>query len=105
MNTKNLFRERRNASWHTGLRYFRLITGSGGTPLFLLLVIGISVYLYTLLLQKLPHDFPVELLLAFIVALVVTPCSVRTFITEPDTVFLLPTESQMKTILCRQFEI
>ncbi len=96
MKTKNLFRERRNASWQTGLRYFRIIAGSGGTPLFLLLVISLSAYLYTLLLQKLPHDFPVELLLALLVALVVTPCSVRTFIKEPDTVFLLPMESHMK---------
>lgn len=96
MDTKKLFKQRRKDAWYTGLRYFRLIVGGGGTPLFLLIVIGLTAYGYSLLLKELPPHFSVELLLAFVTALILTPCSVRTFLKEPDSIFLLPSEHRMK---------
>ncbi|AQS56155.1 ABC transporter permease [Novibacillus thermophilus] len=92
---RDLFYSRLAASWAKGLRYFLLIAGNGGMPVLLVLS-GILLYdAYAAFLSWLPESFPAYVLIAAFISAVLTKTSVRTFIRQPDVVFLLPLEHHM----------
>lgn len=93
--TETLFSERRNVAWTQGLRYFILIASNGGMPILLILAAILFSYAYIAFLSWLPETFPAYVLMAFVMAVVLTKCTVRTFMEKPDVVFLLPLEHRM----------
>lgn len=99
---ESIFRTRLGAAWVKGLRYFALIGGNGGMPILLMLAAVLFVYAYVAFLKWLPETFPSFLLMAIVMSVVLTRCSVRTFIHKPDVVFLLPLEHRMGPYYFRQ---
>ncbi|MBA4496144.1 ABC transporter permease [Paenactinomyces guangxiensis] len=96
MNTGQLFKERMQTSWFHAIRMLRAIFSGGGTPLFVGIFLILLYFGYTRFLEWLPRDFPTVSLLAFIFSLFLTSSRVRTWIRQPDLVFLLPMEPGMK---------
>lgn len=93
--TRSIFQQRFKDTWKKGLRYFILISSNGGMPILLLLAAILFVHAYTVFLRLLPETFPAFLLMAFVISIVLTKSAVRTFIRQPDMVFLLPLEHGM----------
>lgn len=90
-----IFSERLRTAWGNGSRYVRLISGSSGTPVLLLLAVILFTYGYNSFLTWLPDAFPTQWLMTFVLALILTKCTVRTFLQEADVLFLLPLEHRM----------
>lgn len=93
--TDAIFQERLSTTWTKGLRYFILIASNGGMPILLILAAILFSYAYGAFLHWLPAAFPAYLLMAAVLAFALTNCSVRTFLVQPDIVFLLPLEHRM----------
>lgn len=92
---RSIFQQRLKAAWKKGLRYFILISGNGGMPILLMAAAILFVYVYVIFLRVLPEAFPVFLLMAFVLSIILTKNTVRTFMRKPDVVFLLPLEPGM----------
>jgi ABC-2 type transport system permease protein len=95
MESLQLWHNRRRASWNENLRYMRLI-GNSGFMMSILFAIIFGSYYYSLLVKVIPDSFPVIPLLAVIMTLTIVKSPIRTFLKEPDLVFLLPMEIKMK---------
>lgn len=80
--------------WNEALRYFRLIGNSGF--MFALVVAFIAgAYYYGQFLDWMPQDFPVVSIFAVVSTFLLVRSPVRTFLKQPDLVFLLPLEAKM----------
>jgi ABC-2 type transport system permease protein len=98
---KTLWWSRVQGFWGEAGKYLKIIiTGYAYLPMIFLLVLG---SLYKFLLQWLPADFPVTWVLAFILAILISRSSVRTFIKKADLVFLLPLESKLPRYFLRSY--
>ncbi|PBB04610.1 MULTISPECIES: ABC transporter permease [Salimicrobium] len=76
-------------------RYTRYIfNGHIAVVMFFLLSAG--AYFYQQWLQTVPEDFPAGLIVALVFASITTYSPIRTMIKEPDLVFLLPAEFELK---------
>ncbi|MDY7221716.1 ABC transporter permease [Halalkalibacterium halodurans] len=89
-----LWKKRAVGYWTEASRYLRLIANSGFLfTLYLLFIIG--SYYYSVLLKWLPPTFPAVPLFVVVFTVLLTRGSVRTFLKEGDTVFLLAYEARL----------
>lgn len=92
---EQLFLKRMNASWVRGIQMFMKIISNQGAPIVGFGLLLASSYAYATFLKTMPPDFPTALVLALLLAFVLTQSSIRTFMKEADLVFLLPAETRM----------
>ncbi|KAA0547533.1 ABC transporter permease [Bacillus sp. BGMRC 2118] len=69
----------------------------------LLIALSAGALYYKQWLSQLPDGFPFEWIMGIFLGLIVTMSSVRTFLKEPDLVFLLPVEHKMSVFFQRGF--
>ena len=91
----SVFHHRRKNSWRAALLIMRTIMQNGGVFVGGLILMVLSVLGYQKLIAWLTPDFPSALAMAALVSLGLAKGGVRTFLKEPDLVFLLPAESRM----------
>lgn len=89
-----LFNERLSKHFKETSRYLRYIFNGHTAIAMFFLVSAISIY-YQQGLQHLPENFPTAWLIGIILGIMVTFIPVRTFLQEPDIVFLMPAEHKM----------
>ncbi|GGE18499.1 hypothetical protein GCM10011571_20490 [Marinithermofilum abyssi] len=93
---ESLFVTRLLLAWKKGARYFAEIAkGMHFFPIALIVLIG---YLYSLLLQS-PSPMPVYILLTVLLTWGVSATHIRTFLEEPDPVFLYPAQQHVQRYL------
>lgn len=95
MDSQKIWSERFQDFLQTFLRYMRLIGNSGLLFSFFFLVIFGSYY-YSLLVKQIPEQFPVLVVIAIVMTLILTKANIRTFLQRADIVFLLPAEKKMR---------
>ncbi|HHW39302.1 MAG TPA: ABC transporter permease [Bacillales bacterium] len=76
-------------------RYLKLIFNDH-FKFVLLFAVGGGAYYYQNWLKTLSEDFPVALIIALILGVILTQSPIRTFLKEADLVFLLPVETELK---------
>ncbi|WP_027409023.1 ABC transporter permease [Anoxybacteroides tepidamans] len=69
----------------------------------LLIAVGAGAFVYQRWVKALPPYFPYAIVGAVILSLLLTYSPVRTFFQEPDLVFLLPAEKQLRPYIQRSF--
>ncbi len=82
---------------HTGKelgKYFRYIF-NGHLVLVLIFLIGAGAYYYQAWVETMDPDFPVPLVMAFLLALIVTHSPIYTLLKPADRIFLLPLEDKL----------
>ncbi|GED68793.1 ABC transporter permease [Brevibacillus reuszeri] len=89
-----LFRERQKRFFEEVVRYSQYVA-NGGLLFVVLFLMGLLGLYYRGLVDMIPAWFPMQYFLAFIVAIVVTKSSHRTFLLEADLLFLTPLETKM----------
>ncbi|ARU60201.1 hypothetical protein CBW65_03360 [Tumebacillus avium] len=95
-NLQDLYAHRLKTAWQNGLVYALKAGRNVALPMSVPFVaVGIA-FVYRYMLEIVPETFPSELFLAVVLAYFLTKSKVRTFIKEPDLVFLLPAEARMK---------
>lgn len=77
------------------MKYMRFVF-TGHIAIVLVFIIGAGGYQYSEWLKVVEPNFPAEWMIAVIIGAVVTFSSPVTLLKEPDQVYLLPLESQMK---------
>ncbi|WHY57794.1 ABC transporter permease [Peribacillus simplex] len=96
MNSQNLWKERYLGYINETQRYLRYIF-NGHLVFVMVLVLGGLAYYYSDWVKTLDSDFPAELIMAFVLSIIVTRSPINTFLKEPDTVFLLPLETKLRS--------
>lgn len=81
-------------------KYLRYIF-NGHLVFVMVLALGGGAYYYSNWVKTLQSDFPVASIIAIILAILVTKSPVHTFLTEADTVFILPLEIRLKSYFTR----
>lgn len=81
-------------------KYFRYIF-NGHIVIILVFLIGTAAYYYQEWISTLSTDFPVALIMAIILALVITFSPIFTFLLEADRIFLIPLEERLKSYFQR----
>src|SRR5699024_11235734 len=76
-------------------RYLRYIF-NGHIAFAMFFFISVFAVYYQQLLQKLPENFPVALVVGIIFGLVVSHSPIRTLLKEPDLIFLTVAENKMR---------
>jgi len=76
-------------------RYLKYIF-NGHIAVAMFFLIAALAYYYQQFLAQLPKDFPSAIIIGIVFGLVVTYAPVRTFLQEPDLVFLMPAEHDME---------
>jgi ABC-2 type transport system permease protein len=94
MSVEQLWKQRAASFWGEALRYSRYI-GNSGTITFLVFAFIAGAYYYSVFIRWLPQSFPVEWGIAALFTLGLSFGTVRTFLKEADTVYLLPLEWKM----------
>lgn len=92
--SNDLWKQRFSAYTKEMQRYLRLIFNDH-LKFALLFLAGGGAFLYQNWLKELPGDFPYVFVICLVVGLVLTYSPIRTFLKEPDLVFLLPLESRL----------
>lgn len=80
--------------------YLRYIL-NGHLVVVLLFLIGTAAFYYQDWISTLSHDFPAEIIIAFIIGVFLTHSPVYTFLLEADQVFLIPLETRLKGYFSR----
>ncbi|MBK5445444.1 ABC transporter permease [Peribacillus sp. TH24] len=96
MNSQNLWTERYLGYIKEMQKYLRYIF-NGHLVFVMVLAFGGLAYYYSDWVRTLDSNFPAELIMAFVLAIIVTRSPINTFLKEPDTVFLLPLETKLKS--------
>lgn len=81
-------------------KYLRYIF-NGHLVFVMVLALGGAAYYYSNWVKTLQSDFPVALIMAAILAILVTRSPIHTFLKEADIVFILPLETQLKSYFNR----
>lgn len=81
-------------------KYLRYIF-NGHLVFVMVLALGGGAYYYSNWVKTLQSDFPVAPIIAVVLAILVTRSPVHTFLTEADTVFILPLEIRLKSYFTR----
>lgn len=71
--------------------------------LIVIIAIGAGAYYYNDWVQTLNEDFPAEIIFALLFGWLLTQGNVTTFMREPDKVFLLPVETNLRSYFYRCF--
>ncbi|WP_054958166.1 ABC transporter permease [Paenibacillus dakarensis] len=95
MNLRELFAKRRSQFWGEILPYLGYVIQSGVAVVFLFLLIAFSAW-YTSLVQHIPPNLPIRWIMLIVLLPLTVNSSVRTYLKQADTVFLMPQESRMK---------
>lgn len=95
MNLRKLFAKRKSQFWGEVLPYLGYVIQSGVAVVFLFLLIAFSAW-YTSVVQNVPPNLPIRWIMLIILLPLTVNSSVRTYLQQADTVFLLPQESRMK---------
>ncbi|MGE7761133.1 ABC transporter permease [Peribacillus sp. NPDC097895] len=96
MNSQNLWKERYLGYINETQKYLRYIF-NGHLVFVMVLVLGGLAYYYSDWVKTLDRDFPAEWIMAIVLSIIVTRSPINTFLKEPDTVFLLPLETKLKS--------
>ena len=96
MNSQNLWKERYLGYINETQKYLRYIF-NGHLVFVMVLVLGGLAYYYSDWVKTLNNDFPAALIMAFVLSIIVTRSPINTFLKEPDTVFLLPLETKLRS--------
>ncbi|WP_340373023.1 ABC transporter permease [Peribacillus sp. FSL E2-0218] len=96
MNSQNLWKERYLGYINETQKYLRYIF-NGHLVFVMVLVLGGLAYYYSDWVKTLDGDFPAEWIMAVVFSILVTRSPINTFLKEPDTVFLLPLETKLKS--------
>lgn len=92
---KVLWRERfGNRTKELG-KYLRYIF-NGHIVIVMVFLLGTAAYYYQEWVSTLSQDFPVAIIMAVLIALIVTYSPIYTFLMEPDRIFLIPLEERLK---------
>lgn len=81
-------------------KYLRYIF-NGHLVFVMVLALGGGAYYYSNWVKTLQSNFPVALIMAIILAILVTRSPIHTFLKEADIVFILPLETQLKNYFNR----
>lgn len=81
-------------------KYLRYIF-NGHLVFVMILALGGGAYYYSNWVKTLQSDFPVAAIMAVVLALLITRSPIHTFLTEADTVFILPLETRLKGYFTR----
>lgn len=84
-------------------RIFILRRVANGFAFLPIIVIMFGLYYYPILLAAIPNDFPIQLVIAIIVAFSVARGSYRSFLLESDVVYLTPIESRLKAFFFKTY--
>lgn len=95
-----LWRERLGTASKEIGRYSRYIF-NGHIVIVLVFLLGTAAFYYQEWVKTLSGDFPVALLMAIILSLVVTISPIYTFVVDPDKVFLLALEERLQSYFNR----
>lgn len=95
-----LWRERLGTASKEIGRYSRYIF-NGHIVIVLVFLLGTAAFYYQEWVKTLSSDFPVALLMAIILSLVVTISPIFTFVVDPDKVFLLALEERLESYFNR----
>lgn len=102
MNSVKLWKKRSNERLKEILRYGRYMFNDHFI-LVLILALGAGAFYYKDWVETLDASFPTAPIFAVVFGLLVTTGTVITFFKEPDKVFLLPVETELKPYLQRSF--
>lgn len=101
---KALWRERfGNRSKELG-KYLRYIF-NGHIIIVMVFLIGTAAFYYQEWVSTLSPDFPVAIIMAFIIALLITYSPIYTFLIDPDRIFLIPLEEKLKPYFQRSIVV
>ncbi|MGG7621559.1 ABC transporter permease [Bacillus coreaensis] len=95
-----LWRERLGTASKEIGRYSRYIF-NGHIVIVLVFLLGTAAFYYQEWVKTLSGDFPVALLMAIILSLVVTISPIFTFVVDPDKIFLLALEERLQSYFNR----
>lgn len=93
-----LFKER-VASYYAEVRKYTRYMFNDHLLFVLVFALGAILYYYSGWVKTIDETYPVPLLMAAVLAIVLVWSPVYTYIKRPDTVYLLPLEEEMKTYL------
>lgn len=93
-----LFKER-VASYYAEVRKYTRYMLNDHLLFVLVFALGAILYYYSGWVKTIDETFPAPLLMAAVLAIVLSWSPVYTYIKRPDTVYLLPLEEEMKTYL------
>lgn len=96
MNSQGLWKERYLGYIVEMQKYLRYIF-NGHLVFVMVLALGGLAYYYSDWVKTLDSNFPAEWIMAIVLGGIVTRSPIHTFLKEPDTVFLLPLETQLKS--------
>ena len=102
MNSVNLWKKRSNERLKEILRYGRYMFNDH-FMLVLLFTFGAGAFYYKDWVETLDATFPTAPIFSIVFGLLLTTGTVITFFKEPDKVFLLPIETELKLYLLRSF--
>jgi ABC-2 type transport system permease protein len=100
MNSQHLWKERFVNYVKEMQKYLRYIF-NGHLVFVMVLALGGAAYYYSNWVKTLQSDFPVALIMAVILAILVTRSPIHTYLKEADTVFILPLETRLKSYFSR----
>ncbi|WP_108671905.1 ABC transporter permease [Peribacillus acanthi] len=95
MISNNIWKERFQNYTKELTKYLRYIF-NGHLVFVLLIGMGGLAYYYSEWVATLNQDFPAEWVMSVLLALVITVSPIQTFLREPDMIFLLPLEKELK---------
>ncbi|SDJ43372.1 ABC transporter permease [Salimicrobium halophilum] len=95
IDAKQFWKERMGEHVKELNRYMRYIF-NGHIAVVLFFLFSAGAYFYQQWLQTIPEDFPAAWVVAVVFGSIVTYSPVRTMVKEPDLVFLLPAEYELK---------
>lgn len=93
-NAEELFKQRFSSHMRETSRYLKYIFNGHIAVAMLFLVAALAFY-YQQFLAQLPEGFPSVIIMAIAFGLVLSHSPVRTFLQDPDLVFLMPAEERM----------
>lgn len=93
-NEQRLWKDRLSKRIKELSRYLKYIF-NGHIVIVMVFLIGTAAYYYQEWVKGLPQDYPVSLIMAVILGLLVTYSPIYTFLEEADRVFLLPLEERL----------
>lgn len=92
---KLLWKERFSRTSKELSRYLRYIF-NGHLVIVLVFLLGSAAYYYQEWLKIIPDDFPAAILMAVVMAFLMTYSPIYTFMSEADKIFLIPLETSLK---------
>jgi ABC-2 type transport system permease protein len=94
LDEKLIWKERFSRTSKELSRYLRYIF-NGHIVIVFVFLIGTAAYYYQEWLKTLPEEFPVPIIMALLLSIILTYSPIYTFLSEADRIFLLPLEMRL----------